>query len=148
MPSNGDCRLFNEEAYWSSFRSAVAGLQRALTELGSNVDSNSASIRNPQSHPQDLPTNQWSVSTIEELNSPNPHRHLELIGLEELDKSAYGRNNHVGNEVGQHAHSSTHSSQQTLSIAAHQLAKIRLKLALTESERDELEFKLMQNVSL
>ena len=51
------------------------------------------------------------------------------------------------NALEQHAQSSVHSSHATmdaLSITAQQLSETRLKLALIESERDELEFQLMQ----
>jgi hypothetical protein len=174
--------LSKEEAHWSSFRSAVAGLQHALTELsysvevkmertstgrelyGSDVNSSSTSSRNaprnkPQSilddlcnenanpcdHPQDISKNRWDGGNIEINRSL--HRHLELIGLEEVDKSEYSReNDHDSNELAPPAHSSPHSSHATtaLSMASQQLAETKLKLALTESERDELEFRLMQ----
>jgi hypothetical protein len=171
-----------EEAHWSSFRSAVAGLQHVLTELsysaevkmertstgrelyGRDVNSSSASSRNaptnePQSivddvcdensipcdPPQDISKNRWDGGNIEINRSL--HRHLELIGLEEVDKSEYSMgNHHDGNELAPPAHSSAHSSHATiaLSMASQQLAEARLKLAFTESERDELEFRLMQ----
>jgi len=164
-----------EEAHWSSFRSAVAGLQHALTELsysaevkmertstgcelyGSDVNSSSTSSRNAPKNklqsilddvcnkPQDVSENRWDGGNIEINRSL--HRHLELFGLEEVDKSEYSReNHHDGNELAPPAHSSAHSSHATiaLSMASQQLAETRLKLALTESERDELEFRLMQ----
>ncbi|KAL3765832.1 hypothetical protein ACHAW5_004149 [Stephanodiscus triporus] len=183
MMPNENVTLSKEEAHWSSFRSAVAGVQQLLTGLsfsdeaemerssgharkelyGSNVNSSSASSRDAQSTkpqsglcneratqpylpPQDISKNRWDGGNIEISES---HRHLELIGLEEVDKSAYGRNNHVGNELFPPALSSAHSSHATtsLSIAVQQLVETKLKLALTESERDELDFQLMQSIA-
>jgi hypothetical protein len=89
--------------------------------------------------------NRWVGGNIEINRSQ--HRHLELIGLEGVDKSEYSReNHHVSDELTPPDHSSAHSSRATiaLSMAAQQLAETRLKLALTESERDEFEFRLMQ----
>lgn len=181
MMPNENVTLSKEEAHWSSFRSAAAGVQHVLTGLsfsdeaemerssghaskelyGSNVNSSSASSHDaqrtkPQSGlcderatqhyhpPQDISKNRWDGGNIEISES---HRHLELLGLEEVDKSAYSRNNHVGNELIPPTHSSAHSSHATnsLSIAVQQLVETRLKLALTESERDELDFQLMQS---
>ncbi len=75
-------------------------------------------------------------------------QHLELIGLEEVNKSANSRNNTL-NALVSPANAPSHTSHTTnaLSIAEQQLAETRLKLAMTESERDELEFQLMQNTS-
>ena len=144
----------SEEAHWSSFRSAIADLQPTLTGLGSNTNnSNYASINYrapenmPPSHPYDISEFRLGSNTIiEDFNSTKSHRHLELIGLDEVDRSVYNRNNQADNELEQHAQSSAHSTHSTmaLSITAQQLSEMRLKLALTESERDELEFQLMQ----
>ena len=44
----------------------------------------------------------------------------------------------------------SHNSQNTnaqLSIATQELAEMKLRLALTEMERDELEFELMQRTA-
>ncbi|KAL3817317.1 hypothetical protein ACHAXA_003058 [Cyclostephanos tholiformis] len=168
-----------EEAHWSSFRSAVAGLQNALIELsfsdeaeterssadrelyGNDVnsctynnlrDAAPAGNKRPQSISDDLcnedatthyyphyfTKDRWQSGNTEIEKS---HRHLELIGLEEIEM-----NNNVGNEDIPPTHSPTQSSNATvaLSITTQQLAEMRLKLALTESERDELEFRLMQ----
>jgi len=135
----------NEEAHWSSFRRAIAGLQFTLTGLGNNTNnSNYASSyqHDPSSLPQDM-------SAFQSGDGAKSHQHLELIGLEEDTTSVYNRrNNSQGdNEHEQHAQSSAHSSHATmdaLSITAQQLSETRLKLALIESERDELEFQLMQ----
>ena len=128
----------NDEAHWTSFRSAIADLQFTLTGLGgSNINYQ----RNPSSSPQD-------ISPFQSGDCAKAHRHLQLIGLEEVTTNEYNRNNcQCDNEHEQHAQSSAHSSHATmdaLSITAQQLAETRLKLALTESERDEMEFQLMQ----
>ena len=76
------------------------------------------------------------------------HRQLELVGLEEVNKSANSRNNTLGNNaLISPANAPSHTSHTTnaLSVAEQQLAETRLKLAMTEAERDELEFQLMQN---
>ena len=128
----------NDEAHWTSFRSAIADLQFTLSGLGgSNINYQ----RNPSSSPQD-------ISPFQSGDCAKAHQHLQLIGLEEVTTNEYNRNNcQCDNEHEQHAQSSAHSSHATmdaLSITAQQLAETRLKLALTESERDEMEFQLMQ----
>ena len=94
-----------------------------------------------------------------ELNSleggEETNKSVELTGLEEVNKSVHSRNNIVVG-TGDHinlrspANAPTHTSHTTtnaLSIAEQQLAETRLRLAMTESERDELEFQLIQNTS-
>lgn len=98
---------------------------------------------------------------VEEFASRNPshnatieynptHRYLELTGLEEVNKGEYDRNlsSHLSpeNNLTSPTHLGSHTSHTTnpLSMAEQQLADTRLKLAITESERDELEFRLMQ----
>ena len=104
---------------------------------GSNINYRRA----PSSSPQD-------ISAFQSGDCANSHQQLELIGLEEVTTNEYHRNNcQCDNKVEQHAQSSAHSSHATmdaLSITVQQLAETRLKLALTESERDEMEFQLMQ----
>ena len=130
----------NEEAHWSSFRRAIAGLQFTLTGLGSNTNNSNHEYYSYQrahsSHPQDISAfrSGGNAILIDEFNNAKSHQNLELIGLEEVNTE-------------QHAQSSAHSSHATmdaLSITAQQLSETRLKLALIESERDELEFQLMQ----
>ncbi|KAL9190777.1 hypothetical protein ACHAXT_000483 [Thalassiosira profunda] len=72
----------------------------------------------------------------------NTQQKLELIGLEEVDKSFSG-NNPLGKDFAS-PNAPSHASQ-ALSVAEHQLAETKLKLAMTESERDELEFRLLQS---
>ena len=94
-----------------------------------------------------------------ELNSleggEETNKSVELTGLEEVNKSVHSRNN-IALGTGDHinlrspANAPSHTSHTTtnaLSIAEQQLAETKLKLALTESERDELEFQLIQNTS-
>ena len=92
-------------------------------------------------------------TTMEEGKETN--KSVELTGLEEVNKSVHSRNNIV---LGTHDHinlrspanapsHTSHTTTNALSIAEQQLAETKLKLALTESERDELEFQLIQNTS-
>ncbi|KAL3757279.1 hypothetical protein ACHAWU_008440 [Discostella pseudostelligera] len=94
---------------------------------------------------------QWGDTNNIETNSS--HRQLELIGLEQVHN-----NNNSWNGIAvdiidtdhlispTHGGVPSHASHTTnaLSIAEQQLAETRLKLAMTESERDELEFQLIQ----
>ena len=94
-----------------------------------------------------------------ELNSleggEETNKSVELTGLEEVNKSVHSRNNivlgtgdHINLRSPANAPSHTsHTTTNALSIAEQQLAETKLKLALTESERDELEFQLIQNTS-
>lgn len=133
----------NEEAHWTSFRGAIADLQLKLSNIN---NSNYASIyrHDPSSHPQDISAFRCGGSAIliDDNNNAKSQLHLELIGLEEVNTNSQCENEH---EL--HAQSSTHSSHATmdaLSITTRQLSETKLKLALIESERDELEFQLMQ----
>ena len=136
----------NEEAHWSSFRSAIAGLQFTLIGLGNNINNSNHEYYSYQHDPSSLPQD---MSAFQSGDGAKSHQHLELIGLEEVTTSVYNRRNNsqCDNALEQHAQSSVHSSHATmdaLSITAQQLSETRLKLALIESERDELEFQLMQ----
>jgi len=117
-----------------------------------------------------LPQSQLQLSPLEELddnselinnesddsnyNATHSHHHyLELIGMEEVDRSICSVNNkhnlssHDNNNVPANNNAMSHASQNTtaLSIATQELAELKLKLALTESQKDELEFELMQS---
>ena len=99
-----------------------------------------------QSHPN------LELNSLEEGEDTN--RSVELTGLEEVNRSVHSRNNIVLG-TGDHinltspANAPSHTSHTTtmLSQAEQQLAETRLKLAMTESERDELEFQLIQNTN-
>ena len=181
--------LAKEEAHWSSFRSAVVGLQEKLqtqSSLGANVRESSSKenihpvhaeaqsntkddftftplhkdveTEEPQSalemqnahhedstEPQDKSKSgeeRDSCSHWESANSVTGelHQRLELIGLEEVNKSG-----EKGLLSPANASLQTAQTNTALSIAESQLAEMRLKLAMAESERDELEFQLMQN---
>ena len=120
-----------------------------------------------------LPLRQPQLSPLEQVNdgcadkilldnytttSFQTHHHFELLGMEEVDKSICSINNK--HNISSQRHSNkiptnnsnnnnalSHASQNTsaISIATQELAEMKLKLALTESERDELEFELMQS---
>mmetsp|Transcript_22530 Transcript_22530/g.48798 ORF Transcript_22530/g.48798 Transcript_22530/m.48798 type:complete len:186 (+) Transcript_22530:148-705(+) len=178
--------LTKEEAHWSSFRSAVVGLQHTLinhssvshtngrnghlpakdkyahhhrNDISSSASSHDAPRKKPQSALDDIskestkPQYQldvldtWNLWDGKKSETGQTHQHLELIGLEEVNMSVHSRNNIVGNDLVSPANAPSHTSHTTiaLSIAEQQLAETRLKLAMTESERDELEFQLMQN---
>lgn len=135
--------------------------------IDSSADENGTASNNnshgmPQSHPPLSPLEE--VGDDFESISHGEHdiktystqtRHLELIGMEEVDRSicsvnnktnlsSHDNTNNYNNPTNTNAMS--HASQNTnaLSIATQELAEMKLKLALTESERDELEFELMQ----
>ena len=80
------------------------------------------------------------------IETNQKHQVMELIGLEEVNKGVYSRNITRGNDLFSPAHAPSHTSHTTdaLSIAEQQLAETKLKLFMTEAERDELEFQLMQ----
>lgn len=140
--------LTREEAHWSSFRNAVAGFQKDMQQHSkrripqSAADGRSVSVSdNKNANPQEVGQNRSrdELDHSEETNDNNErkqtHNHLELIGLEE-----------VGNELLLPASPSREShATNALSVAEQQLAETKFKLAMTESERDELEFQLMQN---
>ena len=90
--------------------------------------------------------NSQDGTDVERMHQP-PHQ-LELIGLEELHKKR-GHNDLVNDDImfsPTNAHSqASHTTNKALSIAESQLAETKLKLAMTESERDELEFQLLQS---
>mmetsp|Transcript_330 Transcript_330/g.645 ORF Transcript_330/g.645 Transcript_330/m.645 type:complete len:205 (-) Transcript_330:41-655(-) len=199
---SNESMLAGEEAHWSSFRSAVVGLQHSLgehapapTEIGDSSSSSSSryharrstNIRpeekgvpptsddccnsTPRANPQSalegvdaMNANAWkenakpqnnAVGELETITSwddtrnietNQKHQVMELIGLEEVNKGLYSRNNTRGNDLFSPAHAPSHTSHTTdaLSIAEQQLAETKLKLFMTEAERDELEFQLMQ----
>ena len=107
--------------------------------------------------PQFLATINNDENEIKNYNTTQTnHQYLELIGMEEVDRNICSVNNKAN--LSSHDNTTTcnnptnanaimsHASQNTnaLSIATQELAEMKLKLALTESERDELEFELMQ----
>lgn len=177
MMTNGRTGITKEDAHWASFRTSVSSLQHSLLAQhssgmmsGSNATDCYESTRDAErkrlqdaqlelkgntiasaaNHEQEMNDldhcNAWGGTNTAETEEP--HRQLELIGLEEVSRSAHSRNNAAGTD---HLASpinapQSHASHTTnaLSIAEQQLAETRLKLAMTESERDELEFQLMQ----
>mmetsp|Transcript_872 Transcript_872/g.1813 ORF Transcript_872/g.1813 Transcript_872/m.1813 type:complete len:214 (+) Transcript_872:152-793(+) len=95
-----------------------------------------------------------SKKTMETIESPRggattTTTRLELTGLEQVDKGAStgilldaAPHSSPGNtSSGIHA---AQSSQSHHTAAEQQLAEVKLRLFLTEEERDELEFQLMQ----
>ncbi len=121
----------------------------------------------PQSQLQLLSPLEEAGDDFESINNDNDiktynitstnHQYLELIGMEEVDKSicsvnnkthlsSHDNSNNYNNNNPTNTNAMSHASQNTsaLSIATQELAEMKLKLALTESERDELEFELMQ----
>ena len=145
------------------------------------VDENDTAINNisrdTSTETNKVPQSQLQLSPLEELEDddnsylsnndsdndkiynatqPQHHQYLELIGMEEVDRSICSLNNksnlssHDNNYIistNNNNNAMSHASQNTnaLSIATQELAEMKLKLALTESERDELEFELMQS---
>ena len=180
-----------EEAHWSSFRSAIAGLQRTLrtqapSALGdaecdgddprvidktgyistdnhdakrNHKDGNSSRQMNhartegekrQSNRPQkefNLPKDELGTSNMI-MNDSNDtgtekeaNNRLELIGLDEVNTD----NDLILSPASAAPSHTSHDTASALSMAEQQLAELRLKLAMTESERDELEFRLMQS---
>lgn len=86
------------------------------------------------------------------------HHYLELTGMEEVDRSICSINNKNNRSSSSHhnnnipstnnaimSHNDASQNTNALSIATQELAEMKLKLAFTEAERDELEFELMQS---
>ena len=99
-------------------------------------------------------TSQKHQNNDMEINSLEENTDVILTGLEEVNKSVlHNRSNNmiVGggpNNLISPANATSHASHTTmnaLSVAEQSLVETRLKLAMTESERDELEFQLIQN---
>ena len=88
------------------------------------------------------------------INSLEENTDVILTGLEEVNKSVLhssnnmivggGTNNNLISPTNATSHAS-HTTMNALSVAEQSLVETRLKLAMTESERDELEFQLIQN---
>jgi len=80
-------------------------------------------------------------------NNSSTHR-FDFSGLEEVNKSICSNNNTIEELMVSPLNAETNTSQTAtvaLSLAESQLAEMKLKLAMTESERDELEFELMKS---
>ena len=154
------------DATKSSGRDKSANIDSKVTreqvESSTNEDELQLKYRNYQD--VKFPQSQLQLSPLQEFDDSNEipdyeehygstsqaqHHYLELIGMEEVDKSICSVNNK--NNMSSQGYSPvnnamSHASQNTNahSIATQELAEMKLKLALTESERDELEFELMQ----
>jgi len=91
----------------------------------------------------------WDTNPNNIDTEDQTHQHLELIGLEEVKRNIDLRNatNAGGNDLLSPARAPSHASHTSnaLSMAEQELVDTKLKLAMTESERDELEFQLMQS---
>lgn len=117
-----------ENEHWTSFRSAVSSIQSNLIR---QMDSQ---LSDPD------PTN-------EKFQTETPR--FDFSDLDKINASQY---NHISDLISP-LHEDTNVSQsaasriasEALSMAEQQLAKMKLQLALTEAERDELEFELMQS---
>ena len=88
-----------------------------------------------------------------ELNNLEENTDVILTGLEEVNKNVLhssnnmivgGGTNNLISPTNATSHAS-HTTMNALSVAEQSLVETRLKLAMTESERDELEFQLIQN---
>jgi len=88
-----------------------------------------------------------------ELNILEENTDVILTGLEEVSKNVLhssnnmivgGGTNNLISPTNATSHAS-HTTMNALSLAEQSLVETRLKLAMTESERDELEFQLIQN---
>jgi hypothetical protein len=118
-----------EEAHWSSFRNAVVCLQDAL-------------LREimPWSSSDEIDTNLFDREQIE---SPR----FDFSGLEKVNGSIKSKTDMVS-PLNDDANASRTAASQAeidaLSNAEKRLAETKFQLALTQSERGELEFELMR----
>lgn len=102
--------------------------------------------------PQDITSNNILRNGTNTIDTNSDHRQLQLIGLEKVHISNSWNSNIINMANTDHLISPAHGgvpsnasyATNALSIAEQQLAETRLKLAMTESERDELEFQLIQ----
>ena len=127
--------------------------QSASFEFDSTENSNRCTLQ-PEKSIANC-NNSWDDKSIELKNNNNSsHPQLELIGnLEEVKRNIQSRNNNtvmthnddILSPMNAHQSHTSHTTNAALSIAEQQLTETKLKLAMTEMERDELEFQLMQN---
>ena len=98
-------------------------------------------------------TSQKHQNNDMEINSLEENTDVILTGLEEVNKNVLhssnnmivgGGTNNLISPTNATSHAS-HTTMNALSVAEQSLVETRLKLAMTESERDELEFQLIQN---
>jgi Mn-containing catalase len=109
-----------EEAHWHSFRDAVTSIQKTLIQKIPQLSSNE--LTHSQ---QENQTPRFAFSGLEKVKASTS------IAISNTNIMISPLNEDVKSEA--------------LSNAEKQLAEMRVQLALAESERDELEFQLMQS---
>jgi Mn-containing catalase len=112
-----------EEAHWHSFRDAVTSIQKTLIQKIPQLSSNELTTHSPQENQTDTP--RFAFSGLEKVKASTS------IAISNTNIMISPLNEDVKSEA--------------LSNAEKQLAEMRVQLALAESERDELEFQLMQS---
>jgi hypothetical protein len=119
-----------EEAHWNSFRDAVASLQNILVQV---LEDQPSEENDSDSHlGQHVP--QFDFSGIEKVKESA--RNTINLGTNMMSPL------HQDPNVSQAA--ASHVASEALSVAEQKLAEMKLQLALTQSERDELEFEFMR----
>lgn len=121
-----------EEIHWNSFRSAVASIQNRLVH---GLDNRGLDAKN---------------TTKDQAETQTPR--FDFSGIDKIDAGEYSDMNSNTNMISP-LNEDTNISQtaasrvasEALSIAEQQISQMKLQLALTEAERDELEFELMQS---
>ena len=118
-----------EEDHWSSFRNAVSSVQKTLLRSSNDMRAKSTHIH------------------IQQNETPR----YDFIGLDEIDAGGFSHNSNILSPLNEDGIASqtaaSRAVSEALSTAEQQLAKMKQQLALTEAERDELEFQLMQTKS-
>ena len=117
-----------EEAHWSSFRNAVSSVQKSLLQ-------SSNEIRAKPPHMQQSETPRFDFIGLDEIDAGG-FSHLTSNILSPLNEDGIASQTAASRAV-----------SEALSTAEQQLAKMKQQLALTEAERDELEFELIQTKS-
>ena len=111
--------------HWSSFRDVVASLQKTLVQEIDGNHTQNTKIQNPQ----------FDFSGLEGIDLNESSMYSNMVSP--LNENGYALSQNATSQV----------NSMALSNAEKQLAEMTLKLALTEAERDELEFELMQSKS-
>ena len=146
-----------EEAHWCSFRSAVSSLQNTLVQNIRHQLSSHETETSLSQKQTDTPLFDFSATEKNGATEPNlSQKQMEtpLFDFSDVEKNDASEHNSMNssnmvlplNEDGNISQTAiSRVASEALSNAEKQLADTKLLLALTEAERDELEFELMQS---
>ncbi|EED95510.1 predicted protein [Thalassiosira pseudonana CCMP1335] len=144
------CYIDDEERDDFSVSSDILGSdtqQPQLVSVQIQHGSSASSLHNNPQEEESTNNNNRNNNNNSNKNNSSTHR-FDFSGLEEVNKSICSNNNTIEELMVSPLNAETNTSQTAtvaLSLAESQLAEMKLKLAMTESERDELEFELMKS---